>query len=161
MRVAETAPENALLRGRRLFCVTTSVLTRGPNRPHPQPVLAAEDDFNSEYAEGALRSSNRPACAPGFFGQPDRSQTVELPATLAPANKRSDALPLLLFYQAFAAVAFLEGAARVRVSGMRRRFPGRQGERVECSALSCPSPLAGSRVAGSDRAGPRRATDIG
>jgi hypothetical protein len=33
------------------------------------------------------------------------------------------------------------------------RFPGPRGKRVECAALSCPSPLAGSQVTGSDRAG--------
>src|SRR5262249_2434939 len=36
-----------------------SVLTRGhdPDRAHSQPPLAAEDNFNSEYAEEALRSA--------------------------------------------------------------------------------------------------------
>src|SRR5262249_54384381 len=39
--------------------IMESVLTRGrdPDRPHPQPALAAEDNFNSEYAEKALRSA--------------------------------------------------------------------------------------------------------
>jgi hypothetical protein len=39
--------------------VMESVLTRGrdPDRPHSPPALAAEDNFNSEYAEEALRSA--------------------------------------------------------------------------------------------------------
>jgi hypothetical protein len=37
---------------------------------------------------------SRPARARGFFGQPDRFQTMELPTTLMPACNRSDAFPV-------------------------------------------------------------------
>jgi hypothetical protein len=75
--------------------VVGSVLARGrySDGPRSRPPLAAEDDLNPQCAEKGLGPAQPAGECAGVFGQPERLPTMGLPATLAPASRRSEALP--------------------------------------------------------------------
>ena len=64
------------------------LIVRVPNRPSRPKTISIPS-----VRSGVCARRSRPASARGFFGQPERFPTMGLPATLAPASRRSEALP--------------------------------------------------------------------